>query len=67
MQNRVSKKDWVAMFQEIGLDEAAMKKWHHLFETRHPDAHAEFLTWLGISENEAEHIQKWSRDMKVSS
>jgi len=61
MQNRISKEDWVAMFREIGLDEAAMRQWHQLFERRHPEAHGEFLTWLGIPEGDAKEIQKGSR------
>jgi hypothetical protein len=52
MRNRVNADEWVAMFREIGLDEAQMKRWHKLFEARHPDAHQAFLEWLGISPDE---------------
>jgi hypothetical protein len=48
MQNQVSVNEWVSMFREIGLDEATMMKWHHLFESRHPEAHQSFLEWLGL-------------------
>lgn len=61
MQNKVSKEDWVAMFQEIGLDDEAMMKWHHLFETRHPKGHEDFLAWLGIAPDEIDGIRKRSR------
>lgn len=61
MQNNVSKEQWVAMFREIGLTDDAMMKWHRLFETRHPDAHAAFLAWLGISSDEIASIRKDSR------
>ncbi len=61
MKNNVSKESWVAMFREIGLDDAAMKKWHQLFEARHPEAHADFLTWLGISSAEANNIRSNSK------
>lgn len=44
----MSKEKWVAMFREIGLDDAAMTQWHRLFEARHPDAHQAFLEWLRI-------------------
>jgi len=49
MKNHVSTEEWVAMFREIGLDEAQMQRWHKIFEARHPDAHQAFLEWLGIS------------------
>jgi len=61
MQNNVSKVEWVAMFREIGLTEDAMMKWHHLFETRHPDGHEAFLEWLGISPDEIAGIRTNSR------
>ena len=61
MQNKVSKENWVAMFKEIGLDDAAMKKWHQLFEARHPEAHADFLNWLGLSVAEVDTIRTGSK------
>ena len=61
MQNNVSKDQWVAMFREIGLTEDAMMKWHCLFETRHPEGHAAFLAWLGISPDEIVRIRADSR------
>lgn len=61
MKNRISKNEWVSMFAETGLDEAVMKRWHHIFETRHPDAHADFLEWLGIGPDEIDRIRAASR------
>ena len=52
MQKNVNKEEWVAMFREIGLDDEAMTKWHQLFESRHPEGHADFLSWLGLSPEE---------------
>ena len=49
MKNHVNVDEWVALFEEIGLDEAQMHRWHKLFESRHPAAHQAFLEWLGIS------------------
>lgn len=46
----MTKEKWVAMFREIGLDEAIMANWHRIFETRHPDEHQAFLEWLNIPE-----------------
>lgn len=61
MQNKVNKEAWVAMFREIGLDDDAMKKWHQLFEARHPEDHEDFLKWLGISTEEILKIRSWSK------
>jgi hypothetical protein len=61
MQNNVSKAEWVAMFREIGLTDDDMMKWHRLFETRHPEGHADFLAWLGISPDEITDIRASSR------
>lgn len=60
MQKKVSKEDWVAMFREIGLSDEAMKKWHQLFEARHPDGHADFLKWLGLSSDEIAKVRSVS-------
>ena len=48
---------WVDMFKEIGLDEAARDKWPTLFEQRHPEAHQSFLEWLGFSEADVKRIR----------
>lgn len=61
MQNKITVNDWVAMFQEIGLDEARMKQWHRTFETRHPEAHRSFLEWLGLPANKIEQIRAESQ------
>ncbi|APG23736.1 MerR family transcriptional regulator [Syntrophotalea acetylenica] len=57
MQKNVGKEDWVAMFKEVGLDDDAMKQWHQIFEKRHPEAHAEFLKWLGLSPDKIANIR----------
>lgn len=61
MKDRVNVKEWVAMFQEIGLDHAQMRRWHKLFEARHPEAHQAFLEWLGIKPEEVDRIRSESR------
>jgi len=61
MQGKVSKSDWVAMFQEIGLTDGDMMKWHRVFEKRHPDGHEDFLGWLGISPGEIADIRARSK------
>ena len=61
MGSNMSAVEWVKLFRETGLDEAQMKKWHHLFEIRHPDGHQSFLEWLGLSVQEIDRIRRESR------
>lgn len=48
MQQTVTVEEWVARFKAIGLDQATMEKWHHLFEEENPAGHQSFLEWLGL-------------------
>ncbi len=57
MKEHVNVEEWVAMFEEVGLDEAKRHQWHKLFEARHPDAHQSFLEWLGLSREEIDNIR----------
>ena len=57
MKNHVNVEEWVAMFEEIGLDEPKRYRWHKLFEKRHPDAHQAFLEWLGLPKEEIASIR----------
>lgn len=57
----INKQMWVEMLEAAGMDESAMQHWHTEFEARAPQAHYEFLLSLGISKDEAERIQEWSR------
>jgi hypothetical protein len=57
MKNHVKVEEWVAMFKEIGLDEAQMHRWHKVFEARHPEAHQGFLEWLGMGREEIDRIR----------
>jgi len=61
MQKQVNVDQWVAMFRDIGLDEARMHQWHKLFETRHPDGHQGFLEWLGLTPEDIARIRADSR------
>ncbi len=49
MGRKVTIEEWVRRFQAVGLDDAAMKRWHELFERENPDGHQSFLEWLGLS------------------
>ena len=48
MKATVTVDEWVARFKAIGLDQAAMEKWHRLFEQENPAGHQSFLEWLGL-------------------
>ena len=61
MKDRVNVNEWVAMFQEIGLDQAQMERWHKVFERRHPAGHQGFLEWLGLKPEEIDQIRAKSR------
>jgi len=61
MPTQVTVEQWIDMFREVGLDDAKMNMWHHLFETRHPDGHQSFLNWLGLPTEEIVRIRSKSR------
>lgn len=56
----MDKSKWVELFVALGLDEAAMKRWHVLFEQRYPDGHHAFLEWLGLPPREIAMIRAQS-------
>lgn len=53
----VSVEEWVARFKAIGLDQAAMEKWHKLFEQENPAGHQSFLEWLGLPADRISEIR----------
>jgi hypothetical protein len=53
----MNKENWVELFEETGLDEAMMVKWHQLFEAKFPRGHQAFLEWLDIPQDEIEQIR----------
>ena len=61
MGAKMTVNEFKQMFREIGLDEAAMKKWHALFEQRHPESHRSFLEWLGLDAAQIEQARACSR------
>lgn len=61
MKKHVSVEQWVAMFEEVGLDKPKRAKWHKLFESRHPEAHQGFLEWLGLPPKDIDQIRSQSR------
>ena len=61
MKKQVNVNEWVALFQEIGLDQAKREQWHKLFETRHPAGHQSFLEWLDLPPKEIDRIRAASK------
>ncbi len=57
MKNQVTVEEWVKRFRDIGLDDAAMQKWHSLFEQENPEGHQNFLEWLGLPEEKIKSIR----------
>jgi hypothetical protein len=57
MKPTVTVEEWVARFKDIGLDQAAMEKWHHLFEQENPAGHQSFLEWLGLPADRISEIR----------
>ena len=57
MKNHVTVDEWVAMFEEVGLDEAKRAQWHKLFERKYPAGHQGFLEWLGLKPEKIDEIR----------
>lgn len=57
MKQTVTVEEWVARFRAVGLDDAAMKRWHTLFERENPAGHQAFLEWLGLPEERIAEIR----------
>lgn len=57
----MDKAGWTALFRAAGMDDAAMLRWHALFEAQNPARHQDFLDSLGIGAQEAARIRAASR------
>jgi hypothetical protein len=53
----MNKDRWVELFKDIGLDEAAMLRWHRQFEAKYPEGHQSFLEWLHLPAHEITRIR----------
>ena len=61
MGAKMTVNEFKQLFRDVGLDEAAMLKWHALFEQRHPASHRSFLEWLGLDATQIEPVRAHSR------
>lgn len=58
MGQTVTVEEWVRRFRAVGLDDAAMKRWHELFEQENPKGHQAFLEWLGLPPERITEVRK---------
>jgi hypothetical protein len=58
MTNKITVNEWVKRFRAIGVDDAAMKKWHSLFEKENPEGHQSFLEWLGVPADKITEVRQ---------
>ncbi len=61
MGRKVNVEEWVRRFRAVGLDDAAMKRWHELFEMENPEGHQSFLEWLGLPDERIVRIRNPKR------
>jgi len=57
----LNKASWSALLSEAGLSDEDMRRWHQDFEARLPEAHGDFLAFLGLDADEIASIRSWSR------
>jgi hypothetical protein len=58
---QMTKDEWVEVFRAAGMDDDGMQRWHREFESRYPDKHRAFLSWLQLSDEMITKIQQGSR------
>jgi hypothetical protein len=58
---KITKDQFVALLNDVGVSDSQKQRLHALFEQRHPDAHQNFLEFLGIPAAAIEEIRERSR------
>jgi hypothetical protein len=48
IMNKITKDQFVALLNDVGVTDAQKHKLHAFFETRHSEAHEAFLQWLDV-------------------
>lgn len=56
----LTKASWVSLLKATGLNEHDMHRWHIEFEKMSPEAHQDFLEFLGLSSKKISEIRTWS-------
>jgi len=57
----VTKDQFVAVLDEAGITDEQKHRLHAAFEARHPEAHEEFLRWLGLPADAVRSIREKAR------
>jgi hypothetical protein len=57
----LDKKSWVNILRASGMKKEDMERWHTEFERLAPQAHQDFLEFLGINVEEIQMIREYSR------
>jgi len=57
----ITKDQFVALLNEAGVSDTQKQRLHALFEERHPDAHQDFLEFLGLPAQAIQGIRAQSR------
>ena len=58
---KITKDQFVALLNEVGVSDSQKQRLHALFEQRHPDAHQSFLEFLGLPAAAIKEIRDHSR------
>ena len=58
---KITKDQFVALLNEVGVSDSQKQRLHALFEQRHPDAHQSFLEFLGLPVAAIKEIRDRSR------
>jgi hypothetical protein len=58
----ITKDQFVALLNEAGVTDPQKHRLHALFEKRHPDAHQNFLEYLGLTAQTIQEIRGQSRN-----
>ena len=61
IMKKITKDQFVSLLNDAGVTDPQKKQLHALFEKRHPEAHQNFLEYLGVSAAEIREIREQSR------
>jgi len=57
-RDRIDMANWLAILRDAGIEQHTMKKWHALFEKSAPSQHEQFLTLIGLTEEEINRLRE---------